>query len=298
MSLPPSFHVLKICRRIVLETVQRLRSIVMPKTRPFWAVRDDLPIDASHLSWPEFNPMSDELAKRMKMAIRATGRIEFLNDGSYSVAGTGFLIAPDIVVTNHHVAIGFADYAGPTETFIRDANAPRINFLREKDNLDPDEGSTHAIIEVLLARPEFDFAVLRIADAPRTRSPLVLCALPPEALPSRRCALVGYPKLNEKEDVTVQKDMIETFDVKHVSPGLLTTIRQHRNDFNKTHRTIGHDLSSLTGNSGSPVVDLETGEVLAVHFNGKIDNNNLAILSVDLLSDRNLRIFLDGPPVS
>ena len=46
-----------------------------------------------------------------------------------------------------------------------------------------------------------------------------------------------------------------------------------------------HDCSTLGGNSGSAVIDLDTGEVLALHFGGLYHQKNYSVPSSELARD-------------
>ena len=46
-----------------------------------------------------------------------------------------------------------------------------------------------------------------------------------------------------------------------------------------------HDCSTLGGNSGSAVIDLDTGEVLALHFGGLYHEKNYCVPAFELSRD-------------
>jgi V8-like Glu-specific endopeptidase len=62
----------------------------------------------------------------------------------------------------------------------------------------------------------------------------------------------------------------DIFNVKRLQPGSL------RNLF-VWGKTFKHDCSTLGGNSGSCVVDLETGRVIGLHFAGRYGRHNRAV---------------------
>ena len=59
--------------------------------------------------------------------------------------------------------------------------------------------------------------------------------------------------------------MREVFDdiygVKRLQPGTIVT---------ESSEIITHDCSTLGGNSGSPLIDLSTGEAVGLHFSGPL----------------------------
>jgi V8-like Glu-specific endopeptidase len=57
--------------------------------------------------------------------------------------------------------------------------------------------------------------------------------------------------------------MSHIFNVKRLQPGQVIELSDQA-------RTFSHDCFTLGGNSGSPVVDLETFQVLGLHFAGRL----------------------------
>ena len=55
------------------------------------------------------------------------------------------------------------------------------------------------------------------------------------------------------------------------------------------YSAIEHDCSTLGGNSGSPVVDLETHQVIGLHFGGRFGVRNYAVPLWMLAGDPLLR---------
>jgi V8-like Glu-specific endopeptidase len=71
------------------------------------------------------------------------------------------------------------------------------------------------------------------------------------------------------------------YGVKRLQPGTIRTRLA-------LGSTIKHDASTLGGNSGSCVVDLESGKVLGLHFAGKYRRYNTAIALWKLRKSKNL----------
>ena len=59
-------------------------------------------------------------------------------------------------------------------------------------------------------------------------------------------------------------------NVKRLQPGRAVT-------YSAKFSALEHDCSTLGGNSGSPVVDLETHEVIGLHFGGRYGVGNYAV---------------------
>jgi hypothetical protein len=70
----------------------------------------------------------------------------------------------------------------------------------------------------------------------------------------------------------------DIFNVKRLQPGELREFRSNNN-------SVLHDCSTLGGNSGSPVIDLETNLVLGLHFGGRYLEVNQAVALWQLTDD-------------
>jgi S1-C subfamily serine protease len=227
---------------------------------------------------------------RVELAAKSVGRI---HQGSVTL-GTGFLVAYDVVMTNRHVAESLSTNIDGTLK-IRAGWEPAIDFIGDSvpkiaSSLAKGEhgklyhtGETRCfrIGSVLYADPELDIALLRIeftVNPKRGESvqPLVpVTGLKPPApltlastgVPAGRrpVYVVGFPNHDDTADFSELKNVFHnTFDVKRLQPGHLTRVVMHHAD----RIEIGHDCSTLRGNSGSPIIDLETNEVLGIHVRG------------------------------
>ncbi len=58
------------------------------------------------------------------------------------------------------------------------------------------------------------------------------------------------------------------YNVKRLHPGEVMAVSEH---------FFNHDCSTLGGNSGSPVVDFNTGEAVGIHFAGSFEVANWAV---------------------
>ena len=88
-----------------------------------------------------------------------------------------------------------------------------------------------------------------------------------EGLPAgrRRIVVIGFPNQDDTAEFDERKDVFQhTFDVKRLQPGYLTRVLTHHAD----RVEVGHDCSTLRGNSGSPIIDLDTNQVIGVHVRG------------------------------
>ena len=74
----------------------------------------------------------------------------------------------------------------------------------------------------------------------------------------------------------------DIYDVKRLQPGVITSWADGADIFI-------HDCSTLGGNSGSPVLDLETHLVVGLHFGGRYLSGNKAVPLWRLAEDELLR---------
>ncbi len=68
------------------------------------------------------------------------------------------------------------------------------------------------------------------------------------------------------------------FNVKRLQPGAIMEVLEPRS-------LLRHDCSTLGGNSGSCVVDLETNRVVGLHFGGRFSEGNYAVALWKLTDD-------------
>ncbi len=128
----------------------------------------------------------------------------------------------------------------------------------------------------------FDLALLRIdrrAGARDFLEPLTIAAEPSEPLAGRSVYVVGYPAFDRRNGGEAQRLIFaDRYDVKRLQPGeiLRRSVEPGRFD---------HDCSTLGGNSGSCVVDIETHHVVGLHFQGEYLRHNQAVALWELAAD-------------
>jgi endonuclease G len=261
-----------------LESVVRpdaLEAIVQRVGRPPLMIRNDA-VQLEPL--PDFPAGTDTRIKHVEADVRSVGRVEFLNH-SMAWGGTGWIIAAAdatrVVVTNRHVAKLVArrgsDGRGillrsPTTGVLYGAD---LDFKEEVGSLAAD-AHPFAVSDILYLADdtEPDIALLRIhGDA--LPDPLPLSDDDPE--PGDLVALVGYPAFDTRNDAGDQARYFhDIYDVKRFAPGRVLQGLSGRTE-------LTHDCTSLGGNSGSPLINLETGKVVGLHFSGVYGVANSAI---------------------
>jgi V8-like Glu-specific endopeptidase len=257
-----------------------LEAIVMPYYRPVVDVHKDAIIPEqlsdhwSELSQPKWKSW-------IHAKVRAVGRLEA---PGVLYAGSAFLVARDLLMTNRHVAIQFAQGLGHHVQF-QPGLSSQIDFYRE---LGSDASLSLRVERVEMIHPYWDMAILRVAGVPADRTPLKLAAQMPKDLPNHKVVVIGYPGFDPNGNQEYQQVQARIFRgnyyVKRFQPGQLREIASIRSYSQKVD-ALTHDCSTLGGNSGSAVIDLETGHVVGLHFAGAYLQANYSVPSWRLAED-------------
>jgi endonuclease G len=257
-----------------------LEAIILRFTRPVFFV-----------SGTGFTPPSDGVAdsevlvnrlRNAAGAIAATvpsvGRIDLTNHMQDWV-GTAWVVAPDVVVTNRHVARVFADTTPQGGFDFRSAEGgrkvrARIDLRREFQT--PAE-SLVRVREVLWIEPDGgpDVALLRVdtADEDGRALPAPIPLMTQDEVAGSFgswVAVVGYPARSPYNDPTDQQRIFDgVYGVKRLAPGTVVAVTPDGR--------LAHDATTLGGNSGSVVVDLTTGTAVGLHYGGIEGDRNSAV---------------------
>jgi endonuclease G len=250
-----------------------LETIVLRVGRPVLEVaNDDYLVDGPESTIWETRLSHATVRAALRNVIPAVGRIEVTNHPDLTWIGTGWLIADDVVVTNRHVAGEFATLkmaSGGSRSFVFKRGWPdrkvemaaSIDFRRELRNNAP---RTFVVKDVLHIEDDDgpDFAFLRVERA-GSAGPLSPSLRPATAAASAEqfVATIGYPAADSRipEQDLMTRLFGDKYNVKRLAPGQVQKL---------TDGLVMHDCSTLGGNSGSPIIDLTTGEVLGLHFSG------------------------------
>jgi endonuclease G, mitochondrial len=213
----------------------------------------------------------------LERVLSSVGRIELRGHPRYPWVGTGWLVAPRVVVTNRHVAETFGRQSGEAFQFKLDPVGKRIrasiDFYQEHER--PAE-SEFQVLEILHIEEEEegrpDIAFLRLAsrdqDDKELPAPIALSA--EEVKRDQVVGAIGYAAWDGERNVASVMDKIfdSIYEVKRLHPGEVMNVRQHY---------LNHDCSTLGGNSGSAVLDFATGEAVALHYAGEYEKKNFAV---------------------
>jgi len=256
-----------------------LEAIVLPQNRPVTFVRGGSYGELGE-PWRDLN--KPEVKSRINPLLPFIGRIDLPRSVLLPYAGTGFVVGNGLIATNRHVAQIFSQGLGLTIRY-RTGDAV-INFKREIDTPEDDSSATLRVLGVEMIHPYWDMALLKVAGLP-TNGMLRLSIKSPEELVNQNVVVLGYPARDDRSDLALQDRIFEgKYFVKRLQPGIVRE-RAKVQSFENIVNAITHDASTLGGNSGSAVIDVDTGEVVALHFAGEYLKANYAVPMYELARD-------------
>ncbi|QNE16584.1 nuclease [Kribbella qitaiheensis] len=257
-------------------SIDALEAIVRRIGRPPLVVENDQ-ITLEPL--PEFAAGTDALIKGVEPNVLSVGRVEFVNH-SMAWGGTGWVIEEKdaktrVIATNRHVAKEVATRAADGRgVFLRSPVSglrlgAEIDF-KEEVNSNPGDARPIQVTEIIYLADDAsaDVALLRITG---DDLPSALQLADSEAQTGLRVALIGYPaydpRNNREDQARYFKDL---YEVKRFAPGFVMQALGGQ-------KALTHDCTSLGGNSGSPLISLEDGKVVGLHYSGLYGVANSAV---------------------
>lgn len=272
-----------------------LEAIILPDLRPAVNIVDG----AFMMTHPLWRQLSDkpELKQRVVETIPLIGRIELPGDPR-PYGGTGFVVGDGLIMTNRHVAEIFTTGLGDRRLVFRNGAKAGIDFKRE---LDRPTGPTLMVKRVVMIHPYWDMALLAVDGLPPRHKHLELSLKDARDLKGQDIFVIGYPAFDPRNPADVQDDVFNgKYGVKKLQPGELQG-GMSTASFGKMVPAATHDCSTLGGNSGSAVVDLDSGQVLALHFGGRYQEQNFAVPASELardsrVIDAGVKFAGDNPP--
>jgi hypothetical protein len=267
-----------------------LETIVKRRGRPVLAIRrNDFVFETTDVESEVWRRRLSDARERLRKRIPAVGRVDLVNDPSYTWVGTAWLVRENIAVTNRHVAEEFAYRSGDQFVFrtaagLRDSISASIDFLQEAG-----ESATRVfkVVGVLHIEPEPgpDLAFLRVkqqSGGDRLADPILLAKGKPRT--DQFVAAVGYPARDSRvpDQALVTRIFGDIYDKKRLAPGAILE--------SPSEDVMSHDCSTLGGNSGSVVLNLDTGEAVGLHRAGLYLQANYAVPAA-LVEDRLTRLL-------
>ena len=269
-----------------------LESIVLKIGRPVLFVQNNS-FQIANSTIPAWRDRLQAARTKLEGVLPSVGRINVTNKPGFDWLGTGWLVRPDIVVTNRHVASEFAT-RNPQGGFMflrnfhRRLMAANIDFRMEHESDAIDEFPLVEVLDILDIEgpdPAPDIAFLRVSVAGGSPGaslgrPIPLSSQPLKA--GQKVAIIGYPARDSRiPDPDVVRSIFgDDYDIKRLAPGEVMRIESD---------VVEHDASTLGGNSGSAVIDLETGEAIGLHFAGSYLQANYAV-PASVINERLLQL--------
>jgi endonuclease G len=250
-----------------------LESIIMRRRRPVLAIQKGTAVleFKDEADVPLWKSRLNSAASVLEKAIPSVGRIELKGNPDFLWVGTGWLVHPRYLVTNRHVAEEFARSEG--DGFVMQSGpdgemAASIDMLQEIGSNKTQVFKVKGV-SYIEKRPGLDLAFLEVEQIDgMVARPITLAGTAPTKNPL--VATIGYPAFDSRIPEPGLMKLIygEIFDKKRLAPGAITDVDQDR---------VLHNCTTLGGNSGSVVVDLQSGEALGLHFSGSFLRTNFAV---------------------
>ena len=248
----------------------RTEAIVQLTGRPV------LLIQAGQWETPSLATLRQRLRKAeaaLKQVIPCVGRVE-LADQRSNYIGTGWLLERDVLITNRHVAGKFAARAGAVATIGQGTDGraflPQVDFLREYQRDAVAQRRIRDIVYLEENSPlQPDFALLLLDGSGDDLAPIELDDRDAER--DADIAVIGYPAEDSRNDTFVMADIFKgIYRVKRLSPGKVRGVAFDG-------KVLEHDCTTLGGNSGSVLLNLDTGKACGLHYSGDYRVNNYAV---------------------
>jgi hypothetical protein len=236
--------------------------------------------------------------RSIRTAAMSVGRIGVRGMPQLPYAGTGFLVGEDTVMTNCHVAKVFSQPGSDGDWSVQPGLEVNLDLLENPDAQRADVASSRSmrIDGVIGIHPALDLALLRVTPPEAGNGmakPLTVMSQDPGPLDGRNLYVLGYPAPDYRNDNAVQRSIFgDRYFVKRLQPGagmappsdaILPTGPCASGT--EADDVMFHDASTLGGNSGSCVIDLDTNQVIGLHFAGLYLRYNEAVALWRLVDD-------------
>jgi len=260
-----------------------LESVILQDgLRPAYDIQDD-----SYENMPPVWQLLNDRRSAIKPLIRGIGRLDLVGHPIKRNVGTGFICGERILMTNRHVADEFVSCPGDGSALIFNPGiTANLDLKQEVNNLNTQILKIASPITIL---ENWDIAIFEFQQLPNSIPPLSLAIAPPKELDTGMAVVVGYPLLDPESNLLQQLQIFRSvFAKKRLMPGrlkgLITTT-----SYGRTVEALGHDCTTLGGNSGSAVIDVKLGAVVGVHFAGQYLVSNYAVPTWELANDPQIK---------
>lgn len=267
------------------ERIPQAEAVIVPFMRPVLFVKN------GKIEIPESNELKERILKYKSMVeppLGSVGRIEIKNHQLKNI-GTGWLISDNVIVTNRHVAEIFAlgtpgsgkgglirkNFIGETLEVVIDF---KEEYLAEHTATNQFEVEIEKVVYLPDASKDLpDIAFLKVRKTSNLPNPVPF--INDKLLVDQHIGVIGYPLQDPRGVVDGEMERRifgNVFGVKRYSPGQVLKVPTDKWYFL-------HDASTLGGNSGSLVQDMESGCAVGLHFGGLLLEANYAVKGYELL---------------
>lgn len=256
---------------------------IIDESMPFLVIRDgDFTLPDG---WQDLEPQRTHI----RNTLMSVGRIG--NAGSKLYWGTGFLVARDVVMTNWHVVFGHVYPKNGKWEFYPHLNV-EIDFRMEYQTRA--SFKTHCV-QVIGRHSDYDLALLRVEKEITEIRPLTLSSSTPQDLQVLSIYLIGHPYVDSRLGASreVQRRLFlmdQTIGYKHLLLGYTEPLMLYQPEPELAYPRkpyLCHTGSTLPGNSGSCVVDVQSHQVIGLHCAGdNIAKRNYAVPLWKLKEDK------------
>ena len=237
--------------------------------RPAFIIQDGMFHAPDDHPW---TPLLNIYRKNIENAVHSVGIFEIVRNKKKYPSGTGWILSEDLVVTNKHVTEVFCEKVGNKFRIKKGFEKITIDFNEEFDRVHDFEFKVLDVVhverdETSLYNHTPDIAILRVekVNSKGEKLPPPLELYEEKLKVNQPIAIVGFPSADYKLPIKRKRIFNNIYDVKRLQPGLIKKIKMLY-DFD-----FQHDCATLSGNSGSPVLDIQTGKVVGTHFAGSLN---------------------------
>jgi hypothetical protein len=236
-----------------------------------WLLRPALPIRDGLIERPAAPPWKGLAADVVAEASQAVCRLDLVYPEAEPIQlGTGFIVGrtPDdllAILTNAHVVEAAVQFGW----LLLDEYSLVCDFARQSPEAG---GRPYPLTKNHRLHPHHDLAVVFLDPAEQEAPPpsVVLTASkqPPEPTTGLKIGVIGHPSFDSTRDPFPKYfGFRDAFGIKRFSPGFIRAVGGGRGP-DSAVTLVYHDATTLSGSSGSCVLDLSSRRAVGLHSGG------------------------------
>lgn len=287
----------RLAKRLGFNDPFHLYSVISVIDRPAWRVESyESPDTVPEITDPSWKPALEPHKDRIAATAKKVGAIVLVTPAGETAIGTAWYLSRDILVTNRHVAKRFSAHSQQGGfAFLGQVfdNQPLRQVLVSVHGPEAGQGfQGPRVVEVMYMDESFDVALLRVEETdahplPDSGIPLALTLSkePDNAV----VVTLGFPLYNPdlitKEMLSVPEDKKESYRqvlkkyfIKYSGQKMMMPGRITQFEGGRAHcSNVLHNCSTLAGNSGSVLLNPQTGQAVGLHYGGIVLTTNFAV---------------------